>query len=254
MAIVTGGAGHLGFAMGSALAEVGAQVVLVDIDLERVTAAAEQVAADTGVRACGIACDLADENAVRRLPERVVADFGRLDILINNAAFVGTSGLDGWAEPFERQTSASWRLAMEVNLTAVFSLVQASTPFLRKSGCGSIVNIGSIYGFLGPDWSLYGGTKMANPAAYAASKGGLIQLTRWLATTLGPDIRVNCVSPGGVARGQPESFTEQYVARTPLGRMATEEDFKGAAVYLAGDLSRYVTGQHLVVDGGWSVW
>ncbi len=95
---------------------------------------------------------------------------------------------------------------------------------------------------------------MGNPAAYAASKGGMVQLTRWLATVLAPDVRVNCISPGGVARGQPEPFVTRYVQRTPLKRMATEEDFKGAIAYLASDLSEYVTGENLLVDGGWTAW
>ena len=117
-----------------------------------------------------------------------------------------------------------------------------------------MINISSIYGQWGPDLSLYEGTKMANPAAYSASKGGLDQLTRWLACTLAPDIRVNAISPGGVARGQPISFVERYNARTPLGRMATEDDFRGAVAYLASDLSAYVSGQILSVDGGWGIW
>lgn len=95
---------------------------------------------------------------------------------------------------------------------------------------------------------------MGNPAAYAASKGGLVQLTRWLATTLAPQVRVNSISPGGVFRNQPASFVERYKARTPLRRMATEDDFRGAIAYLTSDLSAYVTGQNLAVDGGWGVW
>jgi len=95
---------------------------------------------------------------------------------------------------------------------------------------------------------------MGNPAAYSASKGGLIQLTRWLATTIAPDIRVNCISPGGVWRNQPDEFVKRYEAKTPLRRMATEEDLKGIIAYLASDLSTYVTGQNIVVDGGWTAW
>jgi len=95
---------------------------------------------------------------------------------------------------------------------------------------------------------------MGNPAAYAASKGGLIQLTRWLSTVLAPDIRVNCISPGGVFRNQPEAFVQRYVARTPLARMGAEEDLKGAIAYFASDLSAYVTGENLMVDGGWTAW
>ena len=119
---------------------------------------------------------------------------------------------------------------------------------------GSIINVASIYGVLGPNYSLYEGTDMGNPAAYAVSKGGLIQLTRWLSTTLAPDIRVNTISPGGVFRNQADEFVHRYESRTPLGRMAREEDFIGVTAYLASDLSAYVTGQNLIVDGGWTAW
>ena len=125
---------------------------------------------------------------------------------------------------------------------------------LGAHGVGSIINMASIYGSYGPDYELYRDTTMGNPAAYAASKGGLVQLTRWLATTLAPAVRVNSISPGGVFRSQPEIFVERYKKRTPLGRMATEDDFRGAIAYLASDLAAYVTGQNLAVDGGWGVW
>ena len=100
--------------------------------------------------------------------------------------------------------------------------------------------------------SLYEGTTMANPAAYGASKGGLTQLTRYLATVLAPEVRVNCVSPGGIARGQPESFRQRYEKRTPLGRMASDSDYNGAVLFLASSASSYMTGATLVVDGGWT--
>ncbi|WP_281966975.1 SDR family oxidoreductase [Roseovarius nanhaiticus] len=253
-ALITGAAGHLGRVMAEALAEMGADLALVDLDGTRAEDVGRSLSCKHGIRAVGLAADLEDEAAVRALPHRAKEALGRLDILINNAAFVGTSGLEGWAVPFAEQTSDTWRRAMEVNLTACFALCQAAEPLLRESGNGSIINIGSIYGVFGPDLSLYEGTSMQNPAAYAASKGGLMQLTRWLATVLGPDIRVNAICPGGVARGQPEPFVERYVARTPLKRMATEEDFKGAAAYLASDMSSYVTGQIMMVDGGWGAW
>ena len=127
-------------------------------------------------------------------------------------------------------------------------------PALRASGHGSIIHISSLYGVVGPDMRLYEDTAMGNPAAYGASKGGLIQLNRWLSTVLAPEIRVNAISPGGLWRGQPEAFVGRYVARTPLGRMGTEEDFKGAAAFLASDASAYITGQNLVVDGGFTAW
>ena len=125
---------------------------------------------------------------------------------------------------------------------------------MERSEKGSIILFGSTYGVVGPDMRLYDGTDMANPAGYAASKGGVIQLARHLATLLAPKIRVNAITPGGVSRGQPESFVRQYTARTPMGRMATENDLKGAVAYLASDMSAYVTGHNLVVDGGWTAW
>ena len=253
-ALVTGGAGHIGQAMASALAEAGASVVLADCVPQAAQSAAEAMARDTGATVLGWDVDLGDETATRVLPDRVAQTLGRLDILINCAAFVGTSGLSGWVVPFEEQASEAWRMALEVNLTVPFVLCQAATPHLRAAGRGSIINVASIYGLLGPDWRLYADTPMGNPAAYGASKGGLLQLTRWLSTTLSPHIRVNAITPGGVWRNQPEVFQERYVARTPLARMGIEEDFKGAALYLASDLSAYVTGENIVVDGGFSAW
>jgi NAD(P)-dependent dehydrogenase (short-subunit alcohol dehydrogenase family) len=141
-----------------------------------------------------------------------------------------------------------------VNLTSMFSMAQAFAPSLRRHGHGAIVTLGSIYAEVGVDLRLYQSTDLGSPAAYAASKGGLIQLTRWLATVLAPAIRVNAVSPGGVLRGQPEAFIRRYETRVPLGRMATEADLKGAVVYLASDAAAYVTGQNLLVDGGWTAW
>jgi NAD(P)-dependent dehydrogenase (short-subunit alcohol dehydrogenase family) len=212
------------------------------------------LAANFPVKAAAFACDFEQPAAVKDLPRRVREKFGRIDIVINCAAFVGTSGLEGWAVPFERQSPETWRRALEVNLTAPFILVQAAAEDLAASGHGSVINISSIYGLVGPDWRLYEGTTMGNPAAYAASKGGLIQMTRWLATTMAPKVRVNAIAPGGVFRDTPEPFLGRYISRTPMGRMATEEDFKGAVAYLASDLSGYVTGQCLAVDGGWTAW
>lgn len=252
VAIITGGAGYIGFAIAEAFAEAGAVIALADRDASLLEKARDALAGKADVALFNV--DLGVEEQARALPIHVAERFGRIDILVNSAAFVGTSGLEGWAVPFEQQKTASWRAAMEVNVTAVFELVQAALPWLKVSGKGSIINISSMYGAYGPDWRLYDGTAMGNPAAYGASKGALNQLSRWLATTLAPDVRCNTISPGGVARNQPTSFVERYVSRTPLGRMATEEDFKGAALFLASDLSAYLTGQDIAVDGGWGVW
>lgn len=252
-AMVTGASGALGRVFSETLAEMGFDLLLVDRDGLALKGLAEELSEFWAVKVDLFECDLEDSDARLGLIESI-QDRSSLDVLVNNAAFVGDSNLEGWATPFEQQSLDTWRRALEVNLTAPFSLTQGLMPLLNRSPAASIINIGSIYGFLGPDWRLYEGTSMSNPAAYSSSKGGLIQLTRWLSTTLGPKIRVNCISPGGIARGQAVKFTDRYTARTPLGRMATEDDFRGAIAYFASDLSRYVTGQNLCVDGGWSVW
>jgi len=183
-----------------------------------------------------------------------VERLGACDVLVNNAAFTGTSGVPGYAVPFEDQTDDAFELALRLNLTVPFSLTRRLLPLLRRTGHGSVVNVSSIYGLVGPNMGLYAGTVMGNPAAYGASKGGIAQLTRYLATVLAPDVRCNAFAPGGIARGQAEEFVERYEGLTPLRRMATEDDFRGVVRWLASDESAYVTGQVIAVDGGWTAW
>ncbi|MEO8245900.1 MAG: SDR family oxidoreductase [Chloroflexota bacterium] len=254
VALITGAGGHLGRAIAAGLTEMGASLVLVDRDPAAVEAAASEVAAAGGAAPVAIDLDLTDEGAAATLVRAAREAFGRLDILVNNAALTGTSGGSGYAVPFAEQSIEAWHAAMDVNLTAAFSLVHAARDALAEHRVGSVVNVSSIYGLVGPNLNLYAGTTMGNPAAYAATKGGLIQLTRYLATVLAPDVRVNAIAPGGVARGQDAAFVERYERLTPMGRMATEEDVKGAVAFLASDASAYVTGQVLAIDGGWTAW
>jgi NAD(P)-dependent dehydrogenase (short-subunit alcohol dehydrogenase family) len=235
---------------------LGAAVVVLDFRSEACETVAKQLENEYGIPTLPLIVDLEDEQALRNVPAIISERLGRLDIVINCAALVGTSKLEGWTTPFKEQSANTWRLAQEINVTAPFVLMQACQDMLMASEHASVINISSIYGVLGPDMRLYDGTEMGVgvPAAYAASKGGVLQLTRWLATVLAPKIRVNAITLGGVWRNQPESFHERYIDRTPLGRMATEEDIKGAVTYLASDLSNYVTGENLVVDGGWTAW
>ncbi|MBI4596923.1 MAG: SDR family oxidoreductase [Candidatus Omnitrophica bacterium] len=253
-AVVTGGAGHVGRVIGATLIELGATVTLLDLDASAVRARARELSRSGSGEALGLACDLTDEAETRGTLRTAVKAMGGVDILIHNAAYVGNLSRPGWSVPFEQQTVEGWDAALRVNLTAAFVMAQETHKALGASGHGSIVLIGSIYGVSAPDFRLYEGTAMANPAAYAASKGGLLQLMRYLATWLAPRVRVNAISPGGLLRGQPSSFQQRYVERTPLGRMGTEEDVKGAVAYLASDLSAYVTGHNLMVDGGWTAW
>jgi NAD(P)-dependent dehydrogenase (short-subunit alcohol dehydrogenase family) len=254
VALVAGGAGHIGAAVADALAQQGATVVVADLDADRCEQVASSITERRDVPTDAEPVDLCDEDATRALAGRVLERHGRIDVLVHTAALVGGPHLDGWTTPFPEQRTDVWRHALELNLTSVFVLTQACAPALAASGHGSVVLFGSIYGLAGPDWRIYEGTDMGNAAGYAASKGGVLQLTRWLATTLAPEVRVNSISPGGVFRDHPDEFRTAYEERTPLRRMATEEDLLGAAVFLASDLSAYVTGVDVPVDGGWTAW
>ena len=253
-ALVTGANGNLGRVIVGTLAELGAEVILVDLPGDEMQRFADQISEQWSIDTQCFDCNLEHEADRKDLISELKVSSGGIDILINNAAFVGDSDLPGWTDDFECQSLETWRRAIEVNLTSAFHLCQAFAPELKKSTVGNIINIASIYGQYGPDWRLYDGVNMGNPAAYGVSKGGLIQLTRWLATTMAPNVRVNSISPGGIYRRQPEEFVSKYSDRTPLGRMAVEDDFKGAVAFLGSNLSAYVTGQILQVDGGWGEW
>jgi NAD(P)-dependent dehydrogenase (short-subunit alcohol dehydrogenase family) len=250
LGLVTGAFGPLGLALANHLAECGAHVLAVDVPEQIDQIRLEEI----HPRVEPTPCDLLVGVQVNKLVASVVRQENGLSFLVNNAAFTGGSGLEGYACSFEEQTDEAFDAALALNLAVPFRLTRRLTPSLRRSNHGSIVNIASIYGLVGPNLSLYSGTSMGNPAGYAASKGGLIQLTRYLATVLAPEIRVNCVNPGGIYRGQEQIFVDRYESRTPLGRMATEADFVGAVEWLVADSAGYVTGQAISVDGGWTAW
>lgn len=252
IAAVTGGAGPLGAVLSDELARHGARVVIIDRDPEAVAAT---VAALPDVPGGHVALpqDLMAPGALDAV-EASIRELGGLDVLVNNAAFTGTSGVPGFAVPFDQQTDEAFELALRLNLTVPFGLCRRLAPLLAAHSRGSIINVSSIYGLVGPNMNLYAGTTMGNPAAYGASKGGVVQLTRYMATVLAPRVRVNAFAPGGIARGQASEFVERYARLAPLGRMAIEDDFRGIVAYLASDDSSYVTGQLLAVDGGWTAW
>lgn len=247
--LVTGAAGHLGRVLCEFLVSDGATVFAVDIN-ERGLDAMRVELDPSGSSMVTFCADLANESDRVALSQSVCEKTDSLDGAVFAAAFVGTSELEGWGVDFAEQSLDAWRAALELNLTAPFHLTQLLEGLLRRGTDPSIVNVGSIYGSIAPDWGLYEGLDMANPAGYGTSKGGLVQLTRWLASALAPDIRVNMVSPGGIAREQPETFAQRYAAKVPLNRMATEQDVVGTIVSLLGRSALYVTGQNLFVDGG----
>ena len=253
-ALITGASGRLGQIFSETLAELGCNLILVDLpgldNKEKIS----DLKKKWGIEIEYISCNLEYQEQRLKLISKILDSGIALNVLVNNASLVGSSKLEGWSVKFENQSVEAWQKAMEVNLTSVFEISQGLLPLLRKSQGANIVNISSIYGLYGPDWRLYENTNMANPAAYSVTKSGLIGLTRWLATTIAPDVRVNAIAPGGIFRNQPDEFVKKYSSKTPLERMATEDDFKGIIQFLASDLSSYVTGQVISVDGGFGVW
>jgi len=247
--LVTGAAGHLGSEICEYLLAAESTVLAVDVNEAKLIELTSSAMNYPGELTTFVS-DLSEENERIALADQVSSLTPSLDGAVFAAAFVGTSELAGWAVGFDDQSLSAWRAALELNLTAPFHLTQLLTPLLREGSGPSIVTVGSIYGSIGPDWSLYEGLEMSNPAGYAASKGGLRQLTRWLASTLAPDIRVNSVAPGGIFRNQPDVFVQRYANKTPLKRMASEQDIVGAVAFLLSGASGYVTGQEIVVDGG----
>jgi NAD(P)-dependent dehydrogenase (short-subunit alcohol dehydrogenase family) len=253
-ALVTGGAGHVALAVEETLMELGADLMISDKDVSTCRQRAEYLTSLGNSRVLVSECDLTDPDAVRSTIRQVPAQLGGLDILVHCAAMVAASRKTGWSVPFDQQTVDAWEAEIRIELTAAFVMAQEARASLEATGRGSVIFFGSIYGFCGPDLRLYEGTEMGNPLGYGVAKGGVIQMTRYLATMLAPRVRVNVISPGGVSRNQPTEFVDRYSDRTPMGRMATEEDLKGAVAYLASDMSTYVTGQNLIVDGGWGSW
>lgn len=252
--LVTGGLGHLGRRIGIALGRRGAHVVLTDCFPPTTAQDALSDLVNQSISCEYIYSDLSLPESRNQLISNFLEEHRSLDILVNNASMVGTSGAEGFNTAFSLQSDEAFLNCLMINLLAPFALARSLSPLLLQSGKGSIINISSIYGLVGPVPKIYDGLEMHQPAAYSASKGGLIQLTRYLATTLAPKIRVNAIAPGGIFREQDPIFVERYSERVPLGRMAKEGDLDGAIVWLASEASAYVTGQVIAVDGGWTSW
>lgn len=247
IALITGADGKIGRVFAQEFSRLGGKCFLVDRNTKTLS---EFCSTLVGAGHQFMEMDLAKRLPQDKIESFIRDEFGRLDVLINNAAFTGDTDLEGWQGRFEEQTIDAWEAALQVNLSSAFKFAQICVPFLRESASPSILNIGSIYGHLGPDYSLYEDLDMANPAAYGVSKAGLSQLTRWLASTLAPEIRVNTLSPGGILRGQKEKFVRRYNRKVPLGRMAKEIDVVNVMLFLSSDLASYVSGQDIIVDGG----
>jgi NAD(P)-dependent dehydrogenase (short-subunit alcohol dehydrogenase family) len=261
VAIVTGAAGLLGAEHCAALAAAGARVVATDLVEERCVDLARRLSRE-GLLVEAVAADVTQAESLIGLRDAVLARFGHIDVLVNNAAIdekVDRSLGSGTPSAFETLALASWKRAIDVNLTGVFLCCQIlGTPMaVRKSG--SIINVASTYGLVAPDQRLYrredGTQAFYKSAAYPTTKAGVLGLTRYLAAYWSEaGVRVNALCPGGVENGQDPAFVARYAQRTPLGRMAHTDEYHGALIFLASEASSYMTGANLVVDGGFTAW
>lgn len=263
VAVVTGGAGLLGAEFSRTLAEAGAAVVVADLD----RGASDQIAqelTDSGYTAAGFGLDVTHVESTRELASETVSKFGRLDILVNSAAldpkFDPEAAAKGIAPgAFEDYPLDQWNAAINVNLTGLFLVTQACVkPMLDQGKKGSIINICSTYGLNGPDQRIYvkDGKRVAyKPVYYTTTKAGVMGFTKYLAAYYaGTKMRVNALTPGGVYNNHDKYFVENYSAKTIMGRMAEKDEMNGALLFLASDASSYMTGNNVIVDGGWTAW
>jgi NAD(P)-dependent dehydrogenase (short-subunit alcohol dehydrogenase family) len=248
VALVTAGAGpQFGSSLSEGLAEAGATVITASRSLERNQEFAEQLR-ERGYDAHGLQVDISDASSICALRDELLERFGRLDVLVNSAL-----ARDGHAGGFEEQTAEHAHKSAAGDYAGLFEICRAFIPGMVAQGRGSIINIASIYGVLSNDPNLYAGTDMKQPPTYNFVKAGMINFTRYLACYYGKQgLRANCISPGGYFNNQPQPFVDQYQQRVPVGRMLENDDIKGAVVFLASDASEYVTGENLMVDGGWT--
>lgn len=264
VALVTGGIGLLGTEFCRTLAEAGAAVAVVDLDGQKCAALANSLQ-QSGYQALPFSTDITSPASVNAMTQKVVDTFGRLDILVNSAA------LDPKFDPeavtrgiapgnFEEYPLDQWNAALNVNLTGTFLVTQACVKQMLSQGKkGSIINICSTYGLNGPDQRIYrkpdGSQPAFKPVYYTVTKAGIVGFTKYLAAYyMHTEIRVNMLTPGGVYNNHDETFVRNYSAKTIIGRMAHKDEMNGALLFLASDASTYMTGNNLIVDGGWTAW
>jgi 2-deoxy-D-gluconate 3-dehydrogenase len=263
VAVVTGGVGLLGTEFCRTLAEAGATIAVADLNASASQAVADSLT-NSGYQALALPTDITQPDSVNAAVEKILLAFGRLDVLVNSAALdpkfdpeAVNQGITPGA--FEDYPLDLWNSALNVNLTGMFLMTQACVrPMLEQGKKGSIINICSTYGLNGPDQRIYvkDGKRIAfKPIYYTVTKAGVMGFTKYLAAYYAEtEIRVNALTPGGVFNNHEDYFVKNYSAKTILGRMAKKDEMNGALLFLASDASSYMTGNNVVVDGGWTAW
>jgi NAD(P)-dependent dehydrogenase (short-subunit alcohol dehydrogenase family) len=275
-AIITGGGGLLGRTYTATLLEAGAKVIIIDkkIDenkIKKLIKKESKISQEKIKNIKFVECDITDPIQVNSNFIKLEKKLKNLKILVNNASLVkqvGKEDLTDTYKPFLKMKVDDWEEYFSVDLTGTLLICQKCIPHMKKNGGGSIINISSTYGILSPDQRLYKffnknlskkmknqGVEIEKPIGYSISKSGVLNLTRFLATKFAENkIRVNTLTLGGVYANNPPEFVKDYSERTPLKRMANKEEYAGPLLFLASEMSSYMTGSNLIVDGGWSAW
>ena len=236
--IVTGGNGLIGTNIIKELNSEGAIVINAEIGVKN------------NAKNNNFICDVTNEKSVNKLINTVVKKYGKIDGFVNNA-YPRTKD---WGNKFENIQYDSWKKNIDMQLNSIFITTKAVLKIMKDQGCGTIINLSSIYGVVAPDFSIYDGTNMTMPAAYSAIKGGVISYSKYLASYYGKfGIRVNCVSPGGIFNNQPKTFVNNYTKKVPLKRLGNPNDISPTIAFLLSDKANYITGQNIIIDGGFSI-
>lgn len=256
--VLTGSAGRLGVNFAHMLSDAGATVILVDTNEKKNEILEKMISKKYHTKPLACNIDISDPVDVSELGKQIVKKYGHIDGLINNAFFSPRLEVEKSAMKFEEFQLDLWNKVLSVNLTGVFLCCQEfGKVMIRQKTGGSIVNISSIYGINGADQRIYGNTKLNSPPSYAATKGAIVNFTRYLAAYWNrKNIRVNTMTLGGVLDKSymDKQFIKNYSEKTILGRMANTNEYNGALLFLLSDASSYMTGANLILDGGWSAW
>ena len=241
--VITGGNGHLGTAMTQALGEAGATVIIGARNKDKCS----DILTDTILFH---PCDISSTESIEETIHWVKQKFGKIDVLVNNAVY-------SRGQSPEEMTEEDWKFGIDGCLNSVFKTIKAVIPHFKEQNSGNIINISSMYGLVSPDFSIYEGNPYLNPPHYGAAKAGVIQLTKYYASYLAKyGVRVNAISPGPFPSEKVQEdkvFIKRLSAKNPLGRIGSPEELKGVLVFLSSEASSYITGQNIVVDGGWTI-
>lgn len=253
---MTGGAGFLGRQHAEIIAAYGGTVVILDVDSMSARRTAKSMRT-SGRAAMAVRADLTQPSSVNAAVRKVMKQFGRIDILVNNAAMTVRGGgrAKDYFAPFEQYPLALWQRALNVNLTGMFLVTQAVGRIMVRQRRGVIVNMASDLGLIAPDHRIYEGETFNTPVSYSVGKAGVIGFTKYLATYWArQQIRVNALAPAGMFDGHSKEFVHKLSALIPMGRMAVKNEYQGALLFLVSDASSFMTGATLVVDGGRTCW